>query len=38
MPPAFAAINTIGNAIAGLIVMTSKLFRVGDGRFFNGQF
>ena len=26
----FAAINTIGNAIAGLIVMTSKPFEVGD--------
>ena len=26
----FAAINTLGNAIAGLIVMTSRPFRVGD--------
>ena len=34
----FAAINTIGNAIAGLIVMTSKPFEVGDRVFFNGQF
>ncbi len=34
----FAAINTIGNAIAGLIVMTSRPFRVGDRIFFNGQF
>jgi len=34
----FAAINTIGNAIAGLIVMSSKPFEVGDRIFFNGQF
>jgi len=34
----FAAINTIGNAIAGLIVMTSRPFRVGDRIFFNNQF
>ena len=34
----FAAINTIGNAIAGLIVMTSKPFEVGDRVFFNGKF
>ena len=34
----FAAINTLGNAIAGLIVMTSRPFRVGDRIFFNGQF
>lgn len=34
----FAAINTIGNAIAGLIVMTSRPFRVGDRIFLNGQF
>jgi small-conductance mechanosensitive channel len=34
----FAAINTIGNAIAGLIVMTSRPFRVSDRIFFNGQF
>ena len=34
----FAAINTIGNAIAGLIVMTSKPFEVGDRVFFKGQF
>lgn len=33
----FAAINTIGNAIAGLIVMTSRPFKVGDRIFFNGQ-
>lgn len=33
----FAAINTIGNAIAGLIVMTSRPFRVGDRIFFNGS-
>ncbi|NIO38168.1 mechanosensitive ion channel, partial [Candidatus Bathyarchaeota archaeon] len=34
----FAAINTIGNAIAGLIVMTSRPFEVGDRIFFEGQF
>jgi small-conductance mechanosensitive channel len=34
----FAAINTIGNAIAGLIVMTSRPFKVGDRILFNGQF
>jgi small-conductance mechanosensitive channel len=34
----FAAINTIGNALAGLIVMTSKPFEVGDRIFFNDQF
>ncbi len=34
----FAAINTLGNAIAGLIVMTSRPFRVGDRIFFKGQF
>ena len=33
----FAAINTVGNAIAGLIVMTSRPFKVGDRIFFNGQ-
>ena len=34
----FAAINTLGNTIAGLIVMTSRPFRVGDRIFFNNQF
>ncbi|KON30539.1 hypothetical protein AC482_03540 [miscellaneous Crenarchaeota group-15 archaeon DG-45] len=34
----FAAINTIGNAIAGLIVMTSRPFKVGDRIYFKGQF
>ena len=34
----FAAINTIGNAISGLIVMTSRPFEVGDRIFLNGQF
>ncbi|MDH5779444.1 MAG: mechanosensitive ion channel family protein [Candidatus Bathyarchaeota archaeon] len=34
----FAAINTVGNAIAGLIVMTSRPFEVGDRVFFNEQF
>ena len=34
----FAAMNTIGNAIAGLIIMTSRPFRIGDRVFFNGKF
>lgn len=34
----FAAINTLGNAIAGIIVMTSKPFKVGDRIYFNGRF
>lgn len=34
----FAAINTLGNTIAGLIVMTSRPFKVGDRIFFNNQF
>lgn len=34
----FAAINTIGNALAGLIVMSSRPFVVGDRIFFNNQF
>jgi small conductance mechanosensitive channel len=34
----FAAINTLGNALAGLIVMTSRPFKVGDRIFFNGKF
>ncbi|UCD96844.1 MAG: mechanosensitive ion channel [Candidatus Bathyarchaeota archaeon] len=34
----FAAVNTLGNALAGLIVMTSKPFEVGDRIFFNNQF
>jgi small conductance mechanosensitive channel len=34
----FAAINTIGNVIAGLIIMASKPFRVGDRVFFNGRY
>ncbi|NIR86085.1 mechanosensitive ion channel [Candidatus Bathyarchaeota archaeon] len=34
----FAATNTIGNAIAGIIVMTSRPFKIGDRIFFNGQF
>ena len=32
----FASINTLGNTIAGLIVMTSRPFKVGDRIFFNG--
>jgi small-conductance mechanosensitive channel len=34
----FAAINTIGNAISGLIVMSSKPFEVGDRIFYDGEF
>jgi small-conductance mechanosensitive channel len=34
----FAAMNTFGNAIAGIIVMTSRPFRIGDRIFFNDQF
>lgn len=34
----FAAINTLGNAIAGFIIMISRPFRVGDRIFFKGRF
>jgi small-conductance mechanosensitive channel len=34
----FAAVNTLGNALAGLIVMSSRPFKVGDRIFFNGKF
>ena len=34
----FASINTLGNTIAGLIVMTSRPFKVGDRILFNGKF
>ncbi|MDH5450739.1 MAG: mechanosensitive ion channel family protein [Candidatus Bathyarchaeota archaeon] len=34
----FAAMNTIGNAIAGIIVMTSRPFQIGDRIYFNNQF
>jgi len=34
----FASMNTIGNAISGIIVMVSKPFRIGDRIFFNNQF
>ncbi len=34
----FAAMNTLGNAIAGIIVMTSRPFKIGDRIYFNGQF
>lgn len=34
----FASMNTIGNAIAGIIVMLSKPFKIGDRIFFNKQF
>jgi small-conductance mechanosensitive channel len=34
----FASMNTIGNAIAGIIVMVSKPFKIGDRIFYNNQF
>ena len=34
----FAAMNTIGNAIAGLIIMFSRPFKIGDRLYLNGQF
>lgn len=34
----FAAMNTIGNAIAGIIVMTSRPFKIGDRILFKGLF
>lgn len=34
----FAAVNTLGNAIAGFIIMISRPFRVGDRILFNGRF
>jgi small-conductance mechanosensitive channel len=34
----FASMNTLGNAIAGIIVMTSRPFKIGDRLFFNGKF
>ena len=34
----FAAMNTIGNAIAGIIVMVSRPFKIGDRILFKGQF
>ncbi len=34
----FASMNTLGNAIAGIIVMVSRPFKVGDRICFNGQF
>ena len=34
----FASMNTIGNAIAGIIVMISKPFKIGDRILFNKQF
>jgi small conductance mechanosensitive channel len=34
----FASINTLGNAIAGLIIMTSRPFKVGDRIYFKGKF
>lgn len=34
----FASMSTLGNAIAGLILMISKPFGIGDRLFFNDQF
>jgi small-conductance mechanosensitive channel len=34
----FASMNTIGNAIAGIIVVISKPFKIGDRILFNKQF
>ena len=34
----FASMNTLGNAISGIIVMTSRPFKIGDRIFFNGKF
>jgi small-conductance mechanosensitive channel len=34
----FAAVNTLGNAIAGFIIMISRPFKVGDRIYFNGRF
>jgi small-conductance mechanosensitive channel len=34
----FAAMNTIGNAIAGIIVMISRPFKIGDRILFKNQF
>ncbi|MDH5438192.1 MAG: mechanosensitive ion channel family protein [Candidatus Bathyarchaeota archaeon] len=34
----FASMTTLGNAIAGIIVMTSRPFKIGDRIFLNGQF
>lgn len=34
----FASMNTLGNAIAGIIVMVSRPFKIGDRLFFNGKF
>jgi small-conductance mechanosensitive channel len=34
----FAAMNTIGNAIAGIIVMVSRPFKIGDRILFKGHF
>jgi small-conductance mechanosensitive channel len=34
----FASMNTLGNAIAGMIVVVSKPFQIGDRIFFNDEF
>jgi len=34
----FAAMSTLGNAISGIIIMTSRPFLIGDRLFYNNQF
>lgn len=34
----FASQNTIGNAIAGIIIMVSRPFKIGDRIYLNGKF
>lgn len=34
----FAAINTLGNVVAGIILMVRRPFNIGDRIFFDGRF